>query len=94
MVNCVVIGFVDGRFRVLKTCQIFENISVEFEWLRRDVLSCLGERSGIQVLDEDGFVADLIVDQLVDGAASKKKPVSAGPHSFFCAMGDVSGGIV
>jgi len=29
----MVIGFVDSRFRVLKTCQIFENISVEFEWL-------------------------------------------------------------
>jgi len=39
----------------------------------------------IEILDEDDFVADGVVDQLVDGAACEEKAVSSGAHSLFLA---------
>jgi hypothetical protein len=42
-------------------------------------------RGCIQVLDEDYFVADCVVEQLVDGAACEKKTVSSGAHSLLLA---------
>ena len=39
----------------------------------------------VEVFDEDYFVADFVVEQLVDSAACEKKTVSPGAHSLFLA---------
>src|SRR5882757_5833757 len=55
---------------------------------------CIGVRVLVEVFDEDGFVADFVVDQLVDGAACEKKAIASGAHAFLLALSDVGGGIV
>src|ERR1700735_4356938 len=54
----------------------------------------LGFGCGVEVFDEDGFVADFVVDEFVDGALGEEKAVAAGAHAFLLALGDVSGGII
>ena len=57
-------------------------------------LCCLEVRGGVEVFDEDYFIADFTVDQLVYSAGCDEKTVSAGAHSFLLALQDVVGGIV
>jgi hypothetical protein len=52
-----------------------------------------GVRESVEVLDEDGFVADFVVDEFVDGAGGEEKAVSSGAHAFFFAVGKVGGGV-
>jgi len=46
-------------------------------------------RRGIEVFDEDGFVADFVVDEFVDCAAGEKKAVASGAHTFLLALPDL-----
>jgi hypothetical protein len=47
----------------------------------------------VEVFDEDGFVADFVVDEFVDGSGREEKAVSSGAHSLIFALGDVGDGI-
>jgi hypothetical protein len=47
----------------------------------------------LEVLDEEGFVAEFVVDEFVDGAGGEEEAVSAGAYAEFFAFGDVGGGV-
>jgi hypothetical protein len=51
-------------------------------------------RRGVEVLDQDYFVADFVVDQFVHCSGRYEKTIPAGTHSFLLALHDVVGGII
>src|SRR5258708_21333120 len=57
-------------------------------------LRCIDARGCIQIFNEQHLVSDLTVDQLVHRAASQKKTVSPGAHSFCLALDNVGHRIV
>lgn len=48
---------------------------------------------GMDVFDEEDFVSDFVVDELVDGSLGEEQAVAAGAHALFVAEAGVRGGV-
>jgi hypothetical protein len=91
-------------FKHRKTCRIFKiilwKIDVLTPRIARDALNGQGgatlfESASrlVEVLDEDGFVADFVVDEFVDGTGGEEKAVASGAHAVFFPVRDVCSGV-
>jgi hypothetical protein len=54
----------------------------------------LNGRGAVDVLDEQDFVADLVIEKLVDGASGEDKTEAAGWQALFPASADVGDEVV